>query len=103
MKTAIVRIGGVVDAQKHRERFRQLTQANLGAISPEQGTKRAFGERRRHEEWEQRIEEGWQSQFERLQQYVCELLLKNQQLRMALMAADERDRIYRDAVNPWGV
>ena len=48
---------------------------------------------------EARAEGDWQSHFERLQQCVCDLLLKNQQLRMALMAADEQDRVYREAVN----
>jgi hypothetical protein len=99
MKTAIARIGDVMATQKHGGHFTQITQTSPGGISPEQRAKRALSERRGREEWKQRIEEDWQSQFERLQQCVCELLLKNRQLRMALMAADERDRIYRDAVN----
>jgi hypothetical protein len=33
----------------------------------------------------QSIDETWQGHLETLQQYVCELLAKNQQLRMALM------------------
>ena len=99
METVIVRIGDVMAAQKYREPFTEITQTNSGVISVERGAKRALSERRRHEDWKQLIEEDWQSHFDRLQQCVCELLLKNQQLRMALMAADERDRAYRDAVN----
>ena len=37
----------------------------------------------------QRIEEAWQGHLETLQQYMCELLLANQQLRMALKAVNE--------------
>jgi hypothetical protein len=96
MKTVIVRIGDVMAAQKPGGQF---TQTDSGVISPESRAKRTFSEMRGHEEWKQRIEEDWQGHFERLQQCVCELLLKNQQLRMALMAADEPERGYRNAIN----
>jgi hypothetical protein len=46
----------------------------------------ALIERRGHEEWKRGLEEDWQSHLETLQKCVCELLLKNQQLRMALTA-----------------
>ena len=99
MKTVVIRIGDVADAQKHGGHITQITQMSSGVISPGPRAKGELSERCRHEEWKQQIEEDWQSHFERLQQCVCELLLKNQQLRMALMAADERERGYRDAVN----
>jgi hypothetical protein len=95
----IVCTGDVKAAQNHLEPSTEITQTNSGVISLEPGAKGAPSERRRHEEWEQRAEEDWQSHFERLQQCVCDLLLNNQQLKMALMTADERDRVYREAVN----
>jgi hypothetical protein len=48
--------------------------------------KAALIEGRGHEEWTRGLEEDWQSHLETLQKCVCELLLKNQQLRMALTA-----------------
>jgi hypothetical protein len=46
-----------------------------------------------------RIEEAWQGHLATLQQCVCELLLKNQQLRMALIAANEPEQGYENAGN----
>ena len=34
-----------------------------------------------------------------LQQWICELLIKNQQLRMALMEAESREQLHRDRCN----
>jgi hypothetical protein len=99
MKTVVIRIGDVMASQKRGEHFTQTTQANSGVILPEHGTKRALSERHGHEEWKQKSEADWQRHLEILQQCVCELLLKNQQLRMSLMAADERERGYRDAIS----
>jgi hypothetical protein len=102
MKTVVIRIGDVMATQKRGEHFTQSTQANSGVISPEHCAKRASAERHGHEEWKQRTETDWQRHLETLQQCVCELLLKNQQLRMSLMAADERERGYRDAIRLQG-
>ena len=99
MKAVIVHIGDVMDAQKHGGHFTQITQTSSGASSPGQHAKRELGGRGGQEEWKQRVEKDWQSHLERLQQCVCELLLKNQQLRMALVAAEERERVYRDAIH----
>ena len=99
MKTVIVHIGNVMATQKRGEHSPQITQTNLGAISPEPRAERTLREIRAHEEWKQRIDEDWQDHIERLQQCVCELLVKNQQLRMALMAAKEPQHGYRDAIS----
>ncbi len=96
MTTATFRRGDVMATQNRQELF---AQTNSGAISPEQWTKRSLTERHGHEEWKQRIEEDWQNNLETLQQYVCELLRKNQQLRMALRAADEPERGCGDVIN----
>ena len=102
MKTVVIRIGDVIAAQKRGEHLTQTTQANSGAIWAEQGVKKAVSERHAHEDWKQRTEADWQRHLETLQQCVCELLLKNQQLRVSLMAADERERGYRDAIGLQG-
>ncbi len=96
MTTVTIRIGDVMAAQMRQE---HLAQANSGAIALEQSTERALTERRGHEEWMQRVDEAWQGHLETLQQYVCELLLKNQQLRMALTAANEPGQGSEDARN----
>ncbi len=92
MTTVTIRIGDVMAIQRRQEHFAQM---NSGVIAPE----RALIERHGHEEWTQRIEAAWQGHLETLQQYVCELLLKNQQLRMALMEANEPEPGRGDAGN----
>jgi hypothetical protein len=96
MATVTVRTENVMATQKRQELF---ARTNAGAISPEQRMKRTPAERHGHEEWKQRIEEDWQNHLETLQRYVCELLRKNQQLRMALTTAKEPDPGYGDAIN----
>jgi hypothetical protein len=98
MKTVVIRIGDVMATQKRGEHFTQTTQANSGVILPENCAKRAVGDGHGHEEWKQRTEADWQHHLETLQQCVCELLLKNQQLRMELVEAREPERGYRDAI-----
>jgi hypothetical protein len=94
MTTVTIRVADVMATQRRQEHFAQM---DSGVISPEQRTKGAPSDRRGHKEWEQRIEKDWQSHLESLQQCVCELLLKNQQLRIALMAAKDPERGYRAA------
>lgn len=96
MTTATTRVVDVEASQRRQEDF---AQTNSEAVAPEQNTERAHIESRGHEELAQRIEVAWQGHIETLQQYLCELLLKNQQLRMALMAAKEPERGHRDARN----
>jgi len=76
-----------------------LVRTNSGTIAPEQGTRRPATLRHGHEEWKQRIEGDWQSHLETLQRYVSELARKNQQLRTALVMANEPKRGYENAVN----
>jgi hypothetical protein len=94
----VIRIGDVMATQKRGEHFTQSTQANSRVILPAPSAKRSLSERHGHEEWRQRSEADWQRHLETLQQCVGELLVKNQQLRMSLMAADERERGYRNAI-----
>jgi len=93
--TVTIRIGDVVATQKLQQHFAQTT---LGIISSEQRTKRAAIGRRRYEEWRQVLEEDWRRHLETLQKYVRELLLRNQQLRMAL-PANEPGLGHGDAIN----
>lgn len=89
MTTVTIRIGDVMATQRRQEHF---AETNSGAGAHERRTERALIERHGHEARKQRIEEDWQGHLEALQQYVCELLLKNQQLRMTLMSANESER-----------
>jgi|SRR5579863_1530166 hypothetical protein len=65
--------------QKREQHFARMTSR---VISVEQRMKKELIERRGHEEWTRGLEEDWQSHLETLQKCVCELLLKNRQLRM---------------------
>ena len=79
-------------------RREQFAQTHAGVTSARQTKEGALIEIRVHEEWKQRLEEDWQDHLETLQKYVCELLIKNQKLRMALSVAGERERGYGDAI-----
>jgi hypothetical protein len=81
--------------QKREQHFARMTSR---VISFEQRMKMALIERRGHEEWKRGLEEDWQSHLETLQKCVCELLLKNQQLRMAL-TANEPEREHGAGIN----
>lgn len=63
-----------------------------GSVLFEQSSQKASNEKGRHEQWERSIEEDWQRHLETLQQYICELLIKNQCLRMGLIAGDQPQR-----------
>ena len=78
MTTVSTRIGDVMAMRKRQQHF---VQTNSGVIAPEQRTKRAPVARLGHEEWKQKLEADLRSHLETLQKCVCELLLKNQQLR----------------------
>ena len=94
MSTATIRIGSVAARQMRQEHFAQL---NSGTIALKQTTERELPGRHAHEEWLRGIEEAWQGHLEMLQQQVCELLLRNQQLRMALNAANKLKDEYKNA------
>ncbi|MGO9940301.1 MAG: hypothetical protein ACLPH3_21745 [Terracidiphilus sp.] len=79
-----------------------FAQMPAGAFAREQGSTSASTERQRDERWMKRDEDIWQHRLETLQQCVCELLIKNQQLRMALSATVEPGRACRDASNILG-
>jgi len=85
--------------QKREQHFARTTSR---VISFEQRMKTALIESRGHEEWKRGLEEDWQedwqSHLETLQKCVCELLLKNQQLRMEL-TANEPEREHGAGIN----
>ncbi len=95
MTAAATRIGDVMATQKRQKRSSQaLAEATLA----EQSSKGEPFEMHGQEVWKQRLEEDWQDHLETLQRYVCELLIKNQKLRMALMVAGEPKRGYGNAI-----
>ena len=57
-------------------------QPNSGSGARKQSAEKGLTESHRHIEWTQRIEESWQGHLETLQKCVCELLLKNQHLKI---------------------
>jgi len=89
MTSATIRIGDVVTPQRRQD---HLAETNSGIIAHRQSTERALAERHGHEVWAQGIEQAWHGHLESLQQCLCELLLKNQQLRMALKAVNGAQR-----------
>ncbi len=75
------------------QRQEPVAQTHAEVVVPlEQRSKNPSTERARHEQWERRIEEDWQMHLETLQQCICELLIKNQRLRMELMVAADTKR-----------
>jgi hypothetical protein len=96
MASATIRVGDVIGTQRRQGPF---ARTNPGVIDDEQRTGKAHFERHGHEEWKRGIEGAWQGHLETLQQCVCELLHKNQKLRMALAAAGEREKFHGDAGN----
>lgn len=96
MRTVTTSKGDVKADQSRQEHF---AQAHSGATSSERKSHGALIERDGHEEWKQRLDENWQSHLETLQKYVCELLIKNQKLRTALLSTSEPRRGYRDTVH----
>ena len=75
MSTATVRIGDAMATPMRQEHF---APSNSGALPLKQCTEMALTENRAHEEWMLRMEETWQGHLKTLQQYVRELVIKNQ-------------------------
>jgi hypothetical protein len=67
--------------QQYQEPF---TQAHASTIGPVQRLRGASVAGLRYEQADLGLEEEWYERLRSLQRCVCELLLKNQQLRMAL-------------------
>ena len=95
MRTAAAYIGDAMATQKRQE---QSAHALPGVTFAQQYSKEELFEVHGHEVWKQRLEEDWQDHLETLQRYVCELLIKNQKLRMALIVAGEPQRGYGNAI-----
>lgn len=83
--------GDVLDAEQRRKPIRYST---AGFITPLQrpASRLIAGP----EEELTRGPEEWQDQMKRLQQWVCELLIKNQELRLALASAMAQEKEKQD-------
>jgi hypothetical protein len=68
-------------AQPYQEPF---AHAHARTIEPMQRSRSASVAGLRHEQPHQGLEEEWHERLRSLQHCICELLIKNQQLRMAL-------------------
>lgn len=86
MTMMTIHIGDLMAAP---EREQPLAQGIVGTIVTVERSANASAERPERERWMERIEEETRGRLEDLQRCVCELLIKNQQLRMALLAARE--------------
>lgn len=95
MTTATIGIGDVLASQSRQEYFAQAASGVVREKSRDGDLCAKHG----HEEWTQRLEEAWQGHLDTLQQCVCELLHKNQQLRMALMAVNGPEQRREDSRN----
>jgi hypothetical protein len=95
MTAAATRTGDVMATQKRQKRSNQVLAETTFAG---QSSKAEAIEMHGQEVWKQRLEEDWQDHLETLQRYVCELLIKNQKLRMALMVAGEPERGYGNVI-----
>lgn len=56
--------------------------------SSTRSSKGVYPKRARNEQWERSLERDWQGHLKTLRQCVCELLIKNEQLRMEQIRAD---------------
>jgi hypothetical protein len=73
--------GGFMAGQLRQE---TLTQSAPGDDEPECGSMSTYATRWREQKWQQEQEKQWECHLSNLQQCVCELLIKNQQLRESL-------------------
>lgn len=90
MTTATIRVEDVMATKRREEHF---AQTNSGAIAQ---SKRA----KEHSLTDTDIKkEAWQGHLKNLQRYVCELLLQNQELRLALIAVNGPERGHGDPTN----
>lgn len=91
MTTATIRIENVMGIKRREEHF---AQTKSGAIA--QSKTRA----KEHSLTDTDIKkEAWQGHLKNLQRYVCELLLQNQELRLALIAVNGPERGHGDPTN----
>lgn len=96
MTAITIRIAGAMATHQRHEPF---TASSVRTGSLEHGSTGSSAELQRNDHWETRNDAERQGHIESLQQYVCELLIKNQQLRMALMATIDPERRKHDVGN----
>jgi hypothetical protein len=74
------------------DRLRQdpLPRSSAGEIGPAQGVTNASASRLQQQRWHEEQEKEWESHLRNLQQCICGLLIKNQQLRESLNSATNR-------------
>jgi hypothetical protein len=85
-------IGDVMSTEQRQKPFGKAT---VGSITPLQRLASRVTAGPQHEEPTRGPEE-WEDHSRSLQQWVCELLVKNQELRMALQSATAQDKERQD-------
>jgi hypothetical protein len=66
-----------------------LVQSSPHGVAPVQDSTNASAAEWRHQKWRQEHEREWECRLRDLRQCICELLIKNQQLRQSLTAATQ--------------
>ena len=73
-----------------QQRQEPLTQSSAGNVERVERSMCASAAGLRLQDWQQEQEKEWECQLRNLQQSICELLIKNQQLRESLNSATNR-------------
>ena len=96
MTTMTICIGDVVAAQQRQHPFAQTL---AGPLAPVERVTSATVQGSRAEQPEKAADEEWRERLKSLQQLICELLIKNQQLRSVLESAKGPEREDRIGAN----
>jgi hypothetical protein len=78
---------------KSQESF---TPSPASAVSPMHRLTAAFDPEPRDDQPDHEREEAWEQRLRSLQEWICELLIKNQQLRMSLLASSSNRQSMED-------
>jgi hypothetical protein len=83
-KSIAIGLGGFMTNQQHRE---ALSKSSPGDTEPTRGPRSALDIGSQQVRYDHETDKGYYANLRNLQQYICELLIKNQQLRSLLESA----------------
>ena len=79
-----------------RQRQESFTPSPASAVSPMHRLTVAFDAEPHEDQPDLGREEAWEQRLRSLQQWICELLIKNQELRMSLLASSSNRQSVED-------
>jgi hypothetical protein len=79
-----IALGGFMADQQRQE---ALTQSSPGNIESARSFTSASAAKWQQEKWDRELEKEYEAHLRNLRQYICELLIKNQQLRWLVESA----------------